>query len=174
MKPLAAHVSAFLHEHLPRDRGASPHTVAAYAQALKLLVRFAAARTGRRPSQLALEQLDAELVLDFLEHVEREGASARTRNVRLAAIKTFFRAVEWREPVALEQIRRIGLIPRKRTDTALVAWFTHAEIRALLDAPDTRWRDGVRDRAMLHMTYACGLRVSELTGVTVKCCVWLS
>jgi len=168
MKPLAVHVSAFLHEHLPRDKGASPHTLAAYAQALKLLVCFAAARTRRRPSQLALEQIDADLVLAFLEHIEREGASARTRNMRLAAIKTFFRAVEWREPAALEQVRRIGLIPRKRTDTPLVAWLTHAEIRALLNAPDTRRRDGVRDRAMLHMAYACGLRVSELTGLAVS------
>lgn len=78
---------------------------------------FAVARTGRRPSQLALEQIDTDLVLAFLDHIEHERASASTRNMRLAAIKTYFRVVEWHELTALEQIRRIGLMPHKKTDS---------------------------------------------------------
>ena len=167
MIPLAEHMSVFLREHLPRDKRASPHTVEAYSQGLSLLIRFAADRFKARPSQLVLEQIDADLVLAFLEDIERKGASVSTRNARLAAIKTFFRMVEWREPAALEQATRIATIPKKKADKTSVAWLTHAEIEALLKAPDPRRRDGIRDRAMLHLTYTCGLRVSELTGLTL-------
>ncbi len=165
MTPLARHASAFVSEHLPLEKGAGPNTVDAYSRALSLLLRFAARRLGVRPSQLALEQIDADMVLAFLEHIERKGASVSTRNARLAAVKAFFRFVEWREPGALEQAARIALIPKKKTDKALVAWLTRAEVKALLDAPDPGRRDGIRDRAMLHLTYACGLRVSELTAL---------
>jgi site-specific recombinase XerD len=168
MTPLAKHLSVFLREYLPRDRGASPHTVNAYAQGLSLMLRFAANRLSIPPSRIALEQIDAPLVLAFLEDAEARGkASARTRNTRLAAIKAFFRFLEYRLPAALEQARQIQAIPRKKADEALVAWLTRREIRALLDAPDPRMRDGIRDRAMLHLAYACGLRVSELTGLAL-------
>lgn len=167
MTALAGHMSAFLREYLPRDKRASPHTVDTYSQGLSLLIRFAADRFKVRPSQLALEQIDADLVLAFLEDIERKGASVSTRNARLAAIKAFFRVVEWREPAALEQVARIALIPKKKEDKTMVAWLTFAEIEALLDAPNPRRRDGIRDRAMLHLTYACGLRVSELTALTL-------
>ena len=167
MTPLAGHMSAFLRDYLPRDKRASPNTVDTYSQGLSLLIRFAADRFKVRPSQLALEQIDADLVLAFLEDIERKGASVSTRNARLAAIKAFFRVVEWREPAALEQVARIALIPKKKEDKTMVAWLTCAEIEALLDAPNPRRRDGIRDRAMLHLTYACGLRVSELTALTL-------
>ncbi len=168
MTPLATHLSVFLREYLPRDRGASPHTIDTYAQGLSLLPRFAAERLSTTPSGIALERIDAPLILDFLEDVEvRRKASVRTRNARLAAIKAFFRFLEYRLPHALEQARRIQAIPRKKADEALVAWLTRAEIRALLDAPDPRKRDGIRDRAMLHLAYACGLRVGELVGLVL-------
>ena len=167
MTPLAGHMSAFLRDYLPRDKRASPHTVDTYSQGLSLLIRFGADRLKVRPSQLSLEQIDADLVLAFLEDIERKGASVSTRNARLAAIKAFFRVVEWREPAALEQVARITLIPKKKEDTTTVAWLTCTEIEALLDAPNPRRRDGIRDRAMLHLTYACGLRVSELTALTL-------
>ena len=165
MTPLARHASAFVSEHLTLEKGAGPHTVDAYSRALSLLLRFAARRLRVRPSQLALEQIDADMVLAFLEHVERKGPAVSTRNARLAAVKAFFRFVEWREPGTLEQAARIALIPKKKVDRTSVAWLTRAEIRALLDAPDPGRRDGIRDRAMLHLTYACGLRVSELTAL---------
>lgn len=168
MTPLAGHLSAFLREHLPRDRGASPHAVDAYAQGLSLLIRFAAQRSAKAPSCLAVEDIDASLVLAFLKDAEgQRQVSVPTRNARLAAIKAFFRFLEYRLPVCLEQARQIRAIPRKKTDEALVAWLTRSEIHSLLDAPDPRTRSGNRDRAMLHLAYAAGLRVSELTGLAL-------
>lgn len=168
MTPLAPHLAVFLREHLPRDRGCSPHTCESYAYAFQLLVCFAADRHGTSPSALTLEQLDATLVLAFLEHLEAvRGNSASTRNVRLAAIKSFAHFVEYRLPAALDQMRRILAIPAKKTDEALVPFLDRRELQALLDAPDPTTRDGRRDRAMLHLGFAAGLRVSELVGLRI-------
>jgi len=118
------------------------------------------------PSQLALEQIDAPLVIDFLNDLEttrRNGPSSR--NARLAAIKSFMHFMEYRVPSALEQIRRILAIPLKRAESRLVRHLTVEEVQAILDAPDpTVWK-GIRDRAMLHLCYTGGLRVSELIGL---------
>jgi integrase/recombinase XerD len=163
MTALAPHLAAFLREHLPRERGASPHTVAAYAHSFTLLVRFAAERVKRRPSDLAVEDIDPGLVLAFLDHVEeKRGNAARTRNARLAAIRTFFRYLEYQAPACLDQALRIRALPIKRTDAKLIDHLTRDEIQALLAAPNPRTVNGVRDRAMLHLTYAAGLRVAEL------------
>ena len=109
MTVLAIQLGAFLREHLPRERKASPHACEAYAYAFQLLVCFAAGRPKVRPSQLAAEQLDVSLVLAFLEHVGAEwGCSARTRNARLAAIHSFSRLLEHRLPSCLEQARQAG------------------------------------------------------------------
>ncbi len=163
MTALAPFLTAFLREHLPRERNASPHTVATYAHAFALLVRFAADRRKRRPSDLAVEDIDPELVLAFLDHVEGErGNAARSRNARFAAIRSFFRYLEYKAPPCLEQALRIRALPMKRTDKALIDHLTREEIRALLAAPDPKTLGGARDRAMLHLTYAAGLRVSEL------------
>jgi integrase/recombinase XerD len=166
MTPLATPLSIFLREHLPRERGASPHTCDAYAYAFQILVCFAADRLGVRPSQLMVEQVDVAMVLGFLEHIESERhCSPRTRNARLAAIHSFFRFLEYRQPTCLEQARRIAAIPMKKTDHGLVAHLNRDEIRTLLDAPDATSRSGLRDRAMLHLGFAAGLRVSELVGL---------
>jgi integrase/recombinase XerD len=163
MTALAPYLTAFLREHLPRERNASPHTVATYAHAFALLVRFAADRLKRRPSDLAIEDIDPELVLAFLDHVEGErGNAARSRNARFAAIRSFFRYIEYRAPACLEQALRIRALPMKRTDKALIDHLSREEIQALLAAPDPRTPGGARDRAMLHLTYAAGLRVFEL------------
>ena len=166
MTPLAPHLSAFLRNYLPRERACSRHTCDAYAYAFQLLVCFAADRLGTSPSAISLEQIDAPLVLAFLEHLEVvRGNSSRTRNARLAAIKSFAHFVEYRLPSALEQVRRLLAIPMKKTDEALVPFLDRRELQALLDAPDPSTRDGTRDRAMLHLTFAAGLRVSELVGL---------
>lgn len=166
MTTLATHVSAFLRERLPRERRASERTCDTYALALRLFFEFAARRLKVRPSELILEQLDAPLVLVFLEHleVERHNGPA-TRNVRLAAIRTFMRFIEYREPAALAQVQRILAIPMKRTDTRLVSYLTSEEMQTLLNAPVPNTREGVRDRAMLYLAYSAGLRVSELVGL---------
>jgi site-specific recombinase XerD len=166
MTSLASHVSVFLRERLPLERRASARTCETYALALRLFFEFTAQQLGVRPSSLRLEQLDAPRVQAFLEHLEKQRHnSPATRNVRLAAIRTFMRFIEHREPAALEQVQRIRAIPMKRTDTRLVNHLTRAEMQALLDAPSPHTRDGIRDRAMLYLAYSAGLRVSELVGV---------
>jgi site-specific recombinase XerD len=166
MTPLAPHLTAFLRERLPRERHASPHTCDAYAYAFQLLLSFAAHRLRTQPSAMLLEQLDGPLVLAFLEDLElTRGNGARTRNARLAAIKSFARFIEFRVPSALQQAHGLLAIPSKKTDEKLVGYLTREEMQAVLDAPDPHVRDGVRDRAMLHLAFAAGLRVSELVGL---------
>lgn len=115
MNSLAPHIEAFLREHLARHRAASAHTCDSYAYSFQSLFEFAARRLKTVPSALMLEQLDAPLIAAFLEHLESaRHNSAQTRNIRLAAIRSFFRFVQYREPGALEQIRRILAIPYKR------------------------------------------------------------
>ena len=168
MTDLAPHVTAFLCEYLPRDRRASRHTIASYAFSFTLLVGFAAEKLGKRPSRLAIEQLSVQLILDFLDTLEKErNNSARTRNLRLVAIKSFFRYLEFKVPQCLELAQRVDAIPIKRFDQVLVDYLEWDELQAILDAPDTKTTTGVRDRAMLYLTYAAGLRVSEVIGL--KC-----
>lgn len=113
-----------------------------------------------------MEHLDARLVLAFLEHLERDRSnSARTRNARLAALNALFRFLEYRLASCLDQSRQIHAIPMQKTDEALVAYLTRDELQALLDAPDPRIMSGARDRAMLHLAFAAGLRVSELVAL---------
>ena len=152
MTPIAPHITAFLRERLPLQRGASEHTCDSYAYAFQLLFQFASARLRVTPSALCLEQIDAALIMDFLQHLETERHnSPRTRNARLAAIKSFMRFVEYRVPSVLEQSRRILAIPAKRTDIRLINYLSMAEMQALLNAPDIQRRDGIRDRAMLNL-----------------------
>jgi site-specific recombinase XerD len=166
MSSIAPHIEAFLREHLARHRAASQHTCDSYAYSFQALFEFAARKLKTAPSALMLEQLDAALIGAFLEHLEKARQnSAQTRNIRLAAIRSFFRFVQHREPAALDQIRRILAIPFKKTDTRLVAHLDKEELQALLDAPDPTTREGIRDRAMLHLAVCAGLRVSELTGL---------
>jgi integrase/recombinase XerD len=167
MTSLAPHLSAFLRTHLPRERNASLHTCEAYAYSFQLLVGFAAKQLRIRPSHLEVEQLGAPLILEFLEHIETgRGNCARTRNARLAAINSFFRYMEYRLVSCLDQSRQIHAIPMKKIDEVLISTLTRDELQALLDAPDPRTVSGVRDRAMLHLTFAAGLRVSELVNLT--------
>lgn len=168
MMALAPFLTAFLREHLPRERGASAHTAASYAHAFALLIGFAADRLKRQPSDLTVENLDPDLILAFLDHIESErGNAARSRNARLAAIRSFFRYLEYKAPACLEQSMRIRALPTKMTDKALINHLTREEVGALLDAPDPRTPIGARDRAMLHLTYAAGLRVSELLSIRI-------
>ncbi len=166
MTPIAPHITAYLRERLPLQKGASPHTCDSYAHTFRLLFEFASDRFKVTPSKLYLEQIDAQLVMDFLVHLESSrNNSAQTRNARLAAIKSFMRFVEHRVPLLLDQSLRILAIPSKKTDTALISYLCRGEMQAILNSPDVRTRAGIRDRAMLHVTFAAGLRVSELTGL---------
>jgi integrase/recombinase XerD len=163
MTPMAPHITAFLRERLPLERGARAHTCDSYAYTFQLLFTFASQRLHLTPSALCLEHLDAALVMDFLAHLEAErGNTARTRNARLAAIKAFMQFVEYRVPSSLEHSRRILAIPTKKTDLPLVNHLAMTEMHAILDTPDLHTRYDLRDRAMIHLCFAAGLRVSEL------------
>jgi integrase/recombinase XerD len=175
MTPIAPHITAFLRERLPMERQASEHTCNSYAYAFQLLFEFASQKLKTKPSSLQLEHIDVPLVLSFLQHLESvRDNSASSRNVRLAAIKSFMHFIEYRVPSALDQVRRILAIPAKKTDTRLVAYLEIDEMQAVLDAPDPTTRYGVRDRAMLHLGFAAGLRVSELVGLRLNDVTWHS
>ncbi len=166
MTDFVPHIQAFLCEHLPRDRGASRHTIDSYAASFQLLACFASERLAIRPCQIQIEHLSAQLILDFLDSLERErGNAIGTRNARLAAFKSFFRYLEHRLPACLELARQVHAIPSKRGDEPVVDYLSRDEIQALLNARDDRTASGVRDRAMLHLAYAAGPRVSELIGL---------
>ena len=169
MSDLARPLATFLSEHLPRDRGASPHTIASYAATFRLLVVFAAHRHVVRPCQLQVGQLDTATLLAFLEHLENDrDNSVRTRNARLAAIKSFFRYLEFRHPEHLDLAAQVHALPKKKADLAALEYLNHTEVEALLDAPAADTVTGLRDRAMLCLAYNAGLRVSELVGLALE------
>ena len=173
MTPIAPHISAFLRERLPHQRGASAHTCTSYAYSFQLLFEFASRRFGVTPSALALEQIDALLVMDFLAALETERRnSPTTRNARLAAIKSFMHFVEYRVPALLEQIRQVLAIPTKKTDQPLIQHLSVTEMETILNVPDMQTRSGLRDRAMLHICFAAGLRVAELLTLPLTALTW--
>jgi site-specific recombinase XerD len=167
MSTLAPTLQAFFTDRLQRQRQASPHTIAAYRDALRLLLLFAQQRAGKQPSQLELDDLDAPLIAAFLDHLERErGNSVRTRNARLAAIHSLFRFAALRHPEHAAVIQRVLVMPPKRFDRALITYLNEPEIDALLAAPDRGTWVGRRDHALLLLAIQTGLRASELIGLT--------
>jgi integrase/recombinase XerD len=166
MTTLAPTLQAFFTERLIAQRRVSPHTVAAYRDTFRLLLGFAHTRTGTAPSALDLEDLNANVISEFLDHLERERHnSITTRNTRLAAIHSLFRYAALKHPEHAELIQRVLAIPTKRADRAEVSFLNPAEVDALLAAPDhSRWV-GRRDHALLLVAVQTGLRVSELTGL---------
>jgi integrase/recombinase XerD len=166
MSALAATLEAYFADRLIGQRHASPHTVAAYRDSWRLLLRFMRDRTGKEPSELDLADLDAPAVGAFLNHLEQERHnSARTRNARLAAIRSFFHYAALRHPEHAGLIARVLAIPAKRCDRTEVCYLTRPELDALVAAPDRTSWTGRRDHALLDLAIQTGLRVSELTGL---------
>jgi len=166
MTLVAPALEAFFTERLCQQRQASPHTVTAYRDTFRLLLAFARDRTGRQPAKLDFADLDAELIASFLQHLERDRHnSVRTRNARLAAIRSFFRYASYREPGHAALIQHVLAIPEKRTRRRVVCYLTGAEIDALLAAPDRTSWTGRRDHALLALTVQTGVRVAELTAL---------
>jgi site-specific recombinase XerD len=165
---LAPTLEAFFTERLINQKRASAHTITAYRDTFRLLLGFVQRRTGKAPSELGFEDVDATLIGAFLEHLEHERHNrVRTRNSRLAAIHSMFRFAALLHPEHAAVIGRVLAIPTKRADRTDVSFLDHEEIDALLAAPDhTRWI-GRRDHALLATAVQTGLRVSELTGL---CC----
>jgi integrase/recombinase XerD len=167
MTALAPTLQAFFTDRLTRQRNASPHTIAGYRDTWRMLLTFAAARTGTAASLLDLDDLDAPLVAAFLDHLEHDrGNSVRTRNARLAAIHSMFRYAALVHPEHAESISRVLAIPPKRFDRAQVSYLTDPEVQALLAACDQTTWTGRRDHAMLLLAVQTGLRISELIALT--------
>jgi site-specific recombinase XerD len=163
---LARHLEAFFTERLLEQRRASEHTVSSYRDTFRLLLQFMQERLGKAPSTLELDNLDARLVGDFLSHLEKvRGNTVATRNVRLAAIHSFFRFLAFREPARSGLIQGVLAIPTKRTDRRTIEYLVREEVDSLLAAPDTKTWLGRRDRMLLHLAVETGLRVSELIGL---------
>jgi integrase/recombinase XerD len=168
MTTLAPTLQAFFTDRLLRQRQASPNTIAAYRDTFKLLLAFAEQRTGNPPSRLALDDLDAPLIAAFLDHLEQTRRnSARTRNARLAAVHSLFRYAALHHPEHSATIQRVLAIPPKRFDRTIVVYLTDEEVHALLAAPGRNTWIGRRDHAMLATMIQTGLRVSEITALTV-------
>lgn len=163
---LAPLLEGFFTQRLIAQRRASPHTIASYRDTFRLLLGFAQKRLRRAPSQLALADLNAPLVASFLDELERQRTnSPRSRNVRLAAIRSFFHYAALEAPEQAALIQRVLAIPRKRQTRPLIDFLIRPEIEALLSAPDRHTWIGQRDHALLLVAVQTGLRLSELTGL---------
>ena len=168
MTLLAPTMQAWFTDRMINQKNASPRTIRAYRDTMRLLLTFATERTGTPPSRLDIEQLDAPLIGAFLHHLERDrGNSPRTRNARLAAIHSLYRYAALRHPEHAHTIARVIEIPQKTHERATVCHLEGPEIKALLAAPDRSTWLGRRDHALLLTAILTGLRVSELCGVRI-------
>lgn len=159
-------LQSFFADRLLRQMRASPNTVAGYRDAFRLLLRYAAERLGKEPSDLAINDLDPALLTDFLDSLEsRRGNKARSRNNRLAAIRSFFRHVAMNEPAHALLCQRILAVPQKRHQRKTIEFLQRQEIEAIVAAPDTSSWLGRRDRTILLVLVQTGLRLSELTSL---------
>ena len=162
-------VQDFFLRRLINERGASARTVESYRDGFELLFGFIEKRLAKPPSKLTMTDLDAPLILDFLDHLEIDRHNgARTRNARLAAIRSFMRYVALRDPASLAITTRVLAIPAKRFDRPVLGYLTRHEVAAILAAPDRNTWSGQRDAALLAVAYNTGARVSELTGLQVR------
>jgi len=163
---LPALLESFFTDRLMRQRKASPNTIASHRDTFRLLLKFAKLSLNKEPSKLMIEDLDATFIGHFLEYLEKQrGNVARTRNVRLAGIHSFFKYVALEEPCHSALAQRILAIPNKRFKRKPVEFLTRLEINALLAVPDQSTWTGRRDKALLLLAVQTGLRVSELIGL---------
>jgi integrase/recombinase XerD len=169
MSALAPLLQAFFTDRLIGQRRASENTITGYRDTFRLLLAFATTQTGTKPSALDIGDLDAPLMGAFLDHLEHErGNQVRTRNNRLAAIHSLFGYAALRHPEHAATIQRVLAIPTKRCENNLVTWLTEDEVDALLAAPDRATWTGRRDHALLVLAAQTGLRISELTSLTIS------
>jgi integrase/recombinase XerD len=163
---LPALIERFFTDRLMRQRRVSPNTLASYRDSFRLLLKFAHKHLGKAPSSLNLEDIDARLVSAFLDDLEtHRSTSVRTRNLRLTAIRSFFRFASYEEPAHSAHIQRVLAVPSKRHDKGMVHFLVRPEIEALLAAPDRSTWIGRRDHALLLLAVQTGLRLSELIGL---------
>jgi site-specific recombinase XerD len=165
-RSLAQQLESFFHRRLTQQRNASAATVAAYRDAVRLLILFASERTGKKPCTLVIEDLDRDTILAYLDHLEHSrGNSIHTRNARLTAIRSFFHHVAASDPGSFGIAQRVLAIPRKKSDVPTTHYLLRAELDALINAPSPSSPRGRRDRALLLFLARTGARVSEALGV---------
>lgn len=166
MSSVAPTLQLFFTERMAKQRQASPRTVISYRDTFRLLLRFVQDRTGTAPSALDWDDLDAKVISAFLDHLEEDRHnSARSRNTRLAALRSLFRYAALRHPEHAQLIAQVLAIPQKRFDKKIMSFLCPEEVGALLAAPDqSRW-EGRRDRALMALAVQTGLRLSELIGL---------
>jgi integrase/recombinase XerD len=169
MKPVAnfaALLTRFFTQRLTQQRNVSPHTIKSYRDTFHLLLLFAKTELGKAPSQLTMEEIDAPLISAFLDDLQdRRGIGDRSRNLRLTAIRSFFRYAAFEMPAQSESIQRVLAIPCKRCTHEQIHYLTRPEVDALLAAPDRDTWSGRRDHAWLLLMVQTGLRLSEMTGL---------
>lgn len=159
-------LQAFFTDRLMKQRQVSPHTIASYRDTFRLFLRFAHKKLKKPLAKLTFDDLDAPLICAFLDHIQSDRHnSARTRNLRLTAIRSFFQYAAFQEPGRCAHIQRVLAIPVKRQSRPLIDFLTYPEIQALLSAPDKTTWAGRRDRALLLLAIQTGLRLSELIGL---------
>jgi site-specific recombinase XerD len=163
---LAALLERFFTQRLMQQRQASPHTVSSYRDTFRQFLKFTEQRLHKAPSQLNFQEIDAPLIMAFLDHLEmHQGVSIRSRNLRLTALHSFFRFAAFEAPAHSAQIQRVLAIPSKRFTRTLVQFLTRPEVDALLAAPDQRTWSGRRDHAFILLAVQTGLRLSEMSGL---------
>ncbi len=166
--PMARFVHGFFQDYLAAQRGLSPNTILAYRDCLKLFLRFVSEQVGKPVDKLILEEFDKNLVTAFLDHLEtNRGNSTQTRNIRLAALRAFFRYVAAQEPMLLAPCQRICEIPNKRTAHKTIDYLEDEEMSALLESVDPNSRNGRRDYALVLFLYNTGARVQEVVDLTI-------
>jgi site-specific recombinase XerD len=159
----------FFCKRLIAERNVSGQTVASYRDTFRLLLKYAEQRMKKAPEALTLADLDAPVILGFLDQLQKErGNCARTRNLRLVAVRSFLHYASYRDPAALPTIQRVLAIPMKRFDRPLLGFLSHEQMQAVLDAPDRTTWSGQRDHIMLSTFYNTGARVSEIIGLRVN------
>ena len=159
-------VERYFGQRLITQKQASPHTIASYRDTFRLFLQFTRKRTGKAPSDLAFSDIEVDLIETFLTDLEkRRGISARSRNLRLSALRSFFRFALYYEPAHAGRIQQILAIPAKRHDRTLVGFLTRSEVKALLAIPDSRTWNGRRDHALLLVAFQTGMRLSEITAL---------
>ena len=161
----AALLERFFTQRLMQQRQASPHTICSYRDTFRQFLKFIQKRRHKPPAKLSFEEIDAPLIVSFLDDLEHNGLSIRSRNLRLTAIHSFFRYAAFEAPAHSAQIQRVLAIPSKRFTRTLVPFLTRPEADALLAAPDQRTWSGRRDHAFLLVALQTGLRLSEMTGL---------
>jgi len=163
---LAVLLERFFTHRLMQQRQASPHTIGSYRDTFRQFLKFTEQRLQKAPSQLNFQEIDAPLILAFLDHLEKhQGISMRSRNLRLTALHSFFRFAAFEAPTHSAQIQRVLAIASKRFTRTLVQFLTREEVDALLAAPDQRTWSGRRDHAFILLAVQTGLRLSEMTGL---------